>query len=60
MVARQSLLKEKIGSLLKQAASVATQLQAAEQRDKTPHFDQIEFPAHASGQVWVLLGSDLC
>ena len=50
MDAKQSLLKEKLGSLLKQAASVAAQLQAAEQGNKTPHFDQIELPAHALGQ----------
>ncbi|HUP79038.1 MAG TPA: hypothetical protein VM260_10830 [Pirellula sp.] len=50
MDAKQLLLKEKLESLLKQAASVAAQLQAAEQGNKTPHFDQIELPAHALGQ----------
>jgi len=50
MDAQQMLLKEKLQDLLKQASSVAAEIQAIEQGDGLPHFDQIELPAHALGQ----------
>jgi len=50
MDAKQILLQEKLQDLLKQASSVAAEIQAVEQGDGTPHFDQIEIPAHALGQ----------
>lgn len=50
MDAKQVQLEEKLDDLLKQASAVAAELQAVEQGDQTPHFDQIELPAHALGQ----------
>ena len=50
MDANQNLLDEKLADLLKQAADVAAQIQAQEQGLGTPHFDQIEIPAHEVGQ----------
>ena len=50
MDANQNLLDEKLADLLKQAAEVAVQIQAQEQGPGTPHFDQIEIPAHEVGQ----------
>lgn len=50
MDANQNLLDEKLADLLKQAADVAAQIQAQEQGPGTPHFDQIEIPAHEVGQ----------
>lgn len=50
MDAKQALMEEKLAELLKQAAAVASQLQALEQGPGTPHYDQIELPAHETGQ----------
>ncbi len=50
MDANQNPLDEKLADLLKQAADVAAQIQAQEQGPGTPHFDQIEIPAHEVGQ----------
>lgn len=50
MDANQNQLDEKLADLLKQAAGVAAQIQAREQGPGTPHFDQIEIPAHEVGQ----------
>lgn len=50
MDAKQAQLEEKLSELLKQTACVASQLQALEQGLGTPHYDQIELPAHATGQ----------
>lgn len=50
MDAKQAQLEEKLAKLLKQASEVAAQLQAAEQGPGTPHYDQIEMPAHEVGQ----------
>ena len=50
MDAKDSKLDEKLADLLKQAAEVAAQIQAHEQGPGTPHYDQIELPAHEVGQ----------
>jgi len=50
MDAKSTLLKEKLESLLKQATAVASELQSVEQGGGTPHFDDIELPAHELGQ----------
>ena len=50
MDAKRSELEEKLGFHLKQASAVAAELQAVEQGDRTPHFNQIELPAHDVGQ----------
>lgn len=50
MDAKEMLLKEKLQDLLRQASSVAVELQTIEQGDRVPHFDDIELPAHALGQ----------
>ena len=50
MDAKKKQLKEKYDFLLKQAAGAAVELQVLEQGEGTPHYDQIELPAHAAGQ----------
>lgn len=50
MDAKQTDLDRKLADLLKQAAEVATQIQAQQQGPGTPHYDEIEIPAHAVGQ----------
>ena len=50
MDARQNRLQKKLEDLLKQATAVAAELQGLEQGSGTPHYDQIELPAHALGQ----------
>lgn len=50
MDAKQAILEEKLTGILKQAADVASQLQAIEQGPGTPHYDRIEIPAHEIGQ----------
>jgi hypothetical protein len=50
MDAKQVRLEEKLADLLKQTSEVAAQLQAVEQGEGTPHYDQIEVPAHQVGQ----------
>jgi hypothetical protein len=50
MDANEVLLKEKLEFHLKQAAATAAELQALEQGAETPHYDDIEKPAHALGQ----------
>ncbi|MCO8122150.1 hypothetical protein NHH03_10410 [Stieleria sp. TO1_6] len=50
MDANQNQLDKKLADLLKQAAEVAAQMQAQQQGPGTPHFDQIEIPAHEVGQ----------
>lgn len=50
MDAKEVLLKEKLDFHLKQATEIAAQLQALEQGQQTPHYDDIELPAHALGQ----------
>ena len=50
MDAKQKQLQEKLDELLKQAAEVASQIQAEEQGTGVPHYDDIEIPAHEMGQ----------
>ena len=50
MDARELKLTEKLEFHLKEAASLASAIQGIEQGSKTPHFDQIEQPAHQLGK----------
>jgi hypothetical protein len=50
MDAKRQRLERKLEDLLSQASAVAAELQAVEQGPGTPHYDQIELPAHALGQ----------
>jgi hypothetical protein len=50
MDAIEAQLKEKLEHHLKEATRIAAEIQALEQGDEVPHFDQIELPAHALGQ----------
>ena len=50
MEAKRVVLEEKLSDLLKQAAATAAELQVLEQGTATPHYDQIELPAHETGQ----------
>lgn len=50
MDAEQARLQDKLENLLAQAAAVATQIQGIEQGNRTPHYDEIELPAHQIGQ----------
>lgn len=50
MDAKQAILEERLAEILRQAADVASQIQALEQGPGTPHYDQIEMPAHKVGQ----------
>jgi len=50
MDATQSVLDEKLDNLLTRAAEVASQIQAEKQGPGTPHYDDIEIPAHEVGQ----------
>lgn len=50
MDAKQAHLEEKLAILLKQTSEVAARLQAVQQGPGTPHYDQIEIPAHEVGQ----------
>ena len=45
-----AVLKEKLETLLQQATNVSSQILTAERGPGTPHFDQIELPAHALGK----------
>jgi hypothetical protein len=50
MDASRARLQKKLDDLLSQASTVAAELQALDQGRTTPHYDQIELPAHALGQ----------
>ena len=50
MDAKKLQLQEKIENLLRQASTVASEIQAIDQGNETPHFDQIELPANALGE----------
>lgn len=50
MDANHVQLQKKLDDLLSQASTVAAEMQALDQGPKTPHYDQIELPAHALGQ----------
>lgn len=50
MDAKRQQLEEKLELQLMQAAHTAAELQALEQGDRVPHFDEIEMPAHDLGK----------
>jgi hypothetical protein len=50
MDAKRTELEAKLEDYLKQASAIAAELQALDQGTQTPHFDQIELPAHEVGQ----------
>ncbi len=50
MDAKELQLKEKFDNLLMQTCAVAAELQALQQGDGIPHFDDIELSAHDAGQ----------
>ena len=50
MDATRQHLEEKLKVQLSQAAHTAAELQALEQGDRVPHFDEIEIPAHDLGK----------
>ena len=50
MDATEAQLRKKFEICLKQATEIAAQLQAIEQGDRVPHYDEIELPAHEMGQ----------
>lgn len=50
MDAKRTALEAKLEESLKQASAIAAELQAFEQGSQTPHFDEIELPAHDVGQ----------
>ena len=50
MDANETQLREQLRYHLTEATRVAAEIQALEQGDGVPHFDQIELPAHALGQ----------
>jgi len=50
MDAKKARLKKKLEHYLEQATRVAAEIQALEQGDQVPHFDQIEMPAHDLGK----------
>ena len=50
MDAKQTKLEKELAEILKQAADVASRIQALKQGPGTPHYDQIEIPAHEVGQ----------
>ena len=50
MDAKRDRLQQKLEDLLAEAATVAAELQQVDQGPGTPHYDQIELPAHGLGQ----------
>jgi hypothetical protein len=50
MDAKRERLQKKLEDLLAQASRTASELQALDQESGTPHYDQIELPAHAMGR----------
>ena len=50
MDAKVAQVREKLEMHLKHATELAAQLQAIEQGDRVPHYDEIELPAHEMGQ----------
>ena len=50
MDAKKKQLEKKLDFHMKQTASIAAELQALEQGNKVPHFDEIEIPAHELGK----------
>ena len=50
MDAKRTDLEKKLTDSMRQTAAIAAELQALDQGNLTPHFDQIELPAHDIGQ----------
>jgi len=50
MDAKQAELERKLTESLQRAADIACQIQVAQQGPVTPHYDEIEMPAHEIGQ----------
>lgn len=50
MDATEAQLKQKLENHLKEASRIAAEIQAIEQGDRIPHFDEIEMPAHDLGK----------
>jgi len=50
MDATHEQLKKKFEHYLREATRLAAEIQALEQGDEVPHFDDIELPAHELGQ----------
>lgn len=50
MDAKEAQLKQKLEFHLKESSRIAAELQAIEQGDGVPHFDEIEMPAHELGK----------
>lgn len=50
MDAEEKRLKEKFEHHLKEATRLAAEIQALDQGDEVPHYDQIELPAHDLGK----------
>ncbi len=50
MDAKRDRLQKRLEDLLAQASAVAVEMQGIDQGAGTPHFDQIESPAHVVGQ----------
>jgi hypothetical protein len=50
MDAKEAELERKLAESLRRAAEIASQIQAAKQGSGTPHYDEIEVPAHEVGQ----------
>ncbi|GIX00023.1 MAG: hypothetical protein KatS3mg111_3355 [Pirellulaceae bacterium] len=50
MDAKREQLKKKFEHHFEQATRLAAEIQALEQGDQVPHFDDIELPAHELGQ----------
>ena len=50
MDAKEAQLKEKLAFHLKESSRIAAEIQAIEQGDRVPHFDEIEGPAHELGK----------
>jgi hypothetical protein len=50
MDAKRDRLQKELEDLLARTSAVAARLQAIEQGPGTPHYDQIELPAHRLGQ----------
>lgn len=50
MDAKKQQLEKNLAFHMKQASSLAAEIQALEQGDRVPHFDEIEIPAHDLGK----------
>ena len=50
MDANRKRLQKKLEELMAEVTAVAVEMQAVDHGSQTPHFDDIELPAHALGQ----------